>query len=454
MDAIAPQQEAQAYLERHPKTKHLDALHIDLNGKAFGKRYPVDQIEKVFKDGTSMCAAMQLTDVRGDCWDTFGLGFSDGDPDGPCRPIPGSLVPVPWAGEERAQCLLRFDHERDGGLVWFEPRHILEDVLHRFSDLNLRPVTAIELEFYLIDLERDERGGPQPPCSPVTGKRQTSGNVFSIATMEEFGAVLSAIEQACKSQNLPVTTLSKEFGPGQFEINLAHVADPLLACDQAALMRRAVIGTSRAQGFDATFMSKPYGDQSGSGLQINLSLLDQAGHNIFDPCQADGDKKLGSAVAGMQHLLAQSMALFAPSFHAYRRFEPNQFTPVTLDWGDNNRSVAFRIPASEPENRRIEHRAAGAEANPYLVMAGVLAAAHYGLTQELEASAKGSGNVGEEVDPALPLSIWSALEQFRKADVLPDYLSARYVEAYAHAKESEFQSFMSEILPREHAWYL
>lgn len=454
MDGTGLRQEAAAYLQAHPKTRHLDALHIDLNGKAFGKRYPAEQIEKLFLEGTTMCAAMQLTDVRGDCWDTAGLGFSDGDPDAPCRPLPGSLVPVPWAPEERAQCLMRFDSEAEGGMVWFEPRHILEGIAARFHALGLRPVTAIELEFYLIDRERDEAGAPQPPRSPVTGRRQTSGHVFSIASMEEFGRVLTAIEQACLAQNLPVTTLSKEFGPGQFEINLAHGDDPLLAADQAALMRQAVVSTARAQGFDATFMSKPYGEQSGSGLQINLSLLNDAGQNIFDPRLKTGDAQLRAAVAGMQALLAESMALFAPSLHCYRRFEPNQFTPVTLDWGENNRSVAFRIPASDPENRRIEHRAAGAEANPYLVMAGVLAAAHHGLTQGLEPTPAGSGNVGEEADPALPLTIWAALDRFRRAEVLPDYLGRRYLEAYAHAKESEFQAFMSEILPREHAWYL
>jgi glutamine synthetase len=116
--------------------------------------------------------------------------------------------------------------------------------------------------------------------------------------------------------------------------------------------------------------------------------------------------------------------------------------------------VAFRVPASGPAETRIEHRAAGAEANPYLVMAAVLAAAHHGIANRLEPTPPASGNVGETADPALPLALWSALDRLEGSEVLPDYLGQRYVDAYVHAKRSEFEAFMAEILPREHEWYL
>lgn len=450
----AAAEELRAFLDQRPETLALDAFLIDLSGNAFGKRFPVADAAGLYDHGTTMCAAMQLTDTQGGCWDTLGLGFSDGDPDAPCRPVPGTLAPVPWSSEARAQCLMRFDTPEEGGMVWYEPRRLLEQVVARFSELGLTPVVAVELEFYLIDRERDENGGPQPPASPVTGERSWAGNVLGMAALDAFAPVLDAIVAACRAQDLPVTTVSKEYGPGQYEINLAHHADPVGAADQAALLRRAVVSAARAAGFDATFMSKPYRAESGSGLQINLSLVDESGANIFDPRRPDGEARFGAAVAGMQKLLPESMALFAPNFHAFRRFEPDQFTPVTLDWGENNRSVAFRAPSADPENRRIEHRAAGAEANPYLAMAATLAAAHHGLAQGLTPTEKGTGNVGEAVDPTLPLTLWSALERLAGAETLPDYLGARYLEAYAHVKQSEFDAFMADILPREHAWYL
>ena len=452
MTSDARRGEAEAFLAENPDITHVDAFLIDLCGNAFGKRYPASDLPALYSEGSSQCAAMQLTDVTGTSWDTLGRGFSDGDPDAPCRPIEGTLARVPWASDPRAQCLMRFWD--DDGPLWFEPRTVLEGVVARFADLGLRPVAAVELEFYLIDAERDTEGAPQPPRSPVTGRRDHAGHVLGMTALEEYGPVIEAIERGARAQNLPVTTCSKEYGPGQFEINLAHLADPVRAADHAALLRRAVVATARAQGCDATFMSKPYAAESGSGLQINLSVEDESGANVFAGDSAAGDARLGHAIAGMQALLPESLALFAPSFHAFRRFEPDQFTPVTRDWGENNRSVAFRVPASAPAERRIEHRAAGAEANPYLVMAAVLAAAHHGLANRLEPTPAGTGNVGESADPDLPLTLWSALDRLAGAEVLPDYLGARYLEAYAHVKQSEFDAFFAEILPREYDWYL
>lgn len=447
-------QEAEAFLAAHPDVKTLDAFIIDLCGNAVGKRYPASDIPKLFAEGSTMCAAMQLTDAQGVSWDTLGFGFSDGDPDCPCWPVPGSLAPVPWAPEPRAQCLMRLT-EADGATpVWHEPRTVLENVVARFADLGLTPVVALELEFYLIDLERDADGAPRHPAYPGQGgMRSAAGHVFNMSTLDAFAPVVDAIAAACAAQGVPVTTIAKEYGAGQFEFNLAHLADPVAAADHAVLQRRIVREVARTHGYDATFMSKPFPKDSGSGLQVNLSLQDKDG-NIFDPRRSDGPARMGHAIAGMQAMLAESLAIFAPNLNAYRRFEPDQFTPVTLDWGENNRSVAFRIPASDPENRRIEHRAAGAEANPYLVTAAVLAAAHHGLTHALSPTPAGTGNVGAEVDDALPLKLWSALDRFEAAETLPDYFGARYIEAYAHVKQSEFAAFMTPILPREYTWYL
>ncbi|MEM9043190.1 MAG: glutamine synthetase family protein [Pseudomonadota bacterium] len=451
---MTTQTEAEAFLAAHPGTTHLDAFLIDLNGHAFGKRYPVEDLPIVASSGSSMCAAMQTTDVTGEAWDTMGLGFSDGDPDAPTIMVPGTLAPVPWAPTPRAQCMMRFVRPTDGGVVWWEPRLILEQVVDRLVADGLYPVTAIEIEFHLIDRQRSDNGAPQIPCSPVTGQRREAGEVFRMSTLEEFSPVIDKIEAACRAQGLPVTTLAKEFGPGQYEVNLAHLDDPVKAADHAALMRRAVIATARAEGYDATFMSKPFPGQAGNGLQINMSLQDPDGANIFDPTREGAKANLAHAIAGMQALFAQSLSIFAPSFHAFRRFEPNQFTPVTADWGEDNRSVAFRLPSSDAANRRIEHRIAGADANPYLVMAAVLAAAHHGISRKLDPTPIGEGNVGEEADPDLPLSFWDAMARFKSGAVLKDYFGERYVEAYAHAKQSEFDAFFGEVSSREYAWYL
>ena len=449
MTTRSPEDELATFRAAHPDIKAVDAFLIDMNGKAFGKRHPTADLDGIVISGSSICAAMQLTDINGVAWDTAGKGFSDGDPDMPTVMVPGTLQPVPWAPEPRAQCLMRFWED---GPLWHDPRAVLEGVAARFAETGLTPVAAIELEFYLIDASRADDSAPQPPRMPGGGRVSDRGHVFNMDELDAFGPVIDAIRDACLAQGLPVTTIIKEYGPGQYEMNLNHVADAVQAADHAALMRRAVVGAARAAGYDATFMAKPYGPESGSGMQVNLSFETAQGANAFD--SSGGDALLGHAIAGMQAMQAECMAIFAPNFHSYRRFEPDQFTPVTGDWGGDNRSVAFRAPAASGPAKRVEHRIAGADANPYLVMAAVLAAAHHGLTNSLTPSPKANGNAGAEVDDNLPLTLWSALDRMAQAALLPGYVEQRYIDAYIHAKQAEFDAFMADIHPREHAWYL
>jgi glutamine synthetase len=201
-------------------------------------------------------------------------------------------------------------------------------------------------------------------------------------------------------------------------------------------------------------MSKPFAEQSGSGLHIHASLVDADGRNAFDETRTDGDRVLGHAIAGLQATTYDAMAIFAPNLNAYRRFAPNQFVPVNTSWGFNNRSVSFRVPMGGGAARRIEHRIAGAEANPYLVMAAMLAGLHHGLANQLDPTPPSTGNAGEEADPDMPLRLWTALDRLEGSTVMADYLGPRYPAAYAAIKRSEFEAFMSDVLPREYDWYL
>lgn len=449
-----PNAELARYLRRHPEVSHLDVLIIDLCGNAIGKRLPADAMQTAFAQGSPVCAAMQLVDVMGNTDDPMGYGFSDGDPDAFALPLPGTLCPIPWLAGNRSQVLCEFRSAADGQPLWYEPRRVLQRVLARFDELGLRPRLALELEFYLLDARRDQQRAPLAAASPRTGVAERSGKVLSLDKLDEFETVLGAIENACRLQRIPTTSMISEYGAGQFEINLQHQDDAILAADHAALLRRCVQGVSRAEGYDATFMSKPFADQSGSGMHVHVSLVDDSGANIFAADRADGDAQLERAVAGLQATMGEAMALFAPSLNVYRRFAPDEFVPVTTDWGDNNRSVAFRIPPSDAANRRIEHRVAGAEANPYLVVAAVLAGLHHGLTANLAAGEKHRGNAGAVVDAALPFRIWQALARIREAEILNDYLGADYLQLYADVKQSEFDAFMGDIFTREYDWYL
>lgn len=443
--------ELAAFLAAHPRTRFLDAVMFDLCGTPIGKRYPVRDAGKVRSGGVAFCAGITTLDALGACWDVNGIGFSDGDPDATSYPVPGTLVPVPWAAEPTAQVMIAPAPPAGEAGWWFDPRTILSGVVARFADLGLTPVVACELEFYLVRRE----GGVIVPAEPARpGRVPGAPRVLAFDKLDEWAPVLAEIDAACAAQGVPAGAATAEYGGGQFEVNLGHVADPVLAADHALLLRRIVKGVAERHGLIATFMSKPFADQSGSGLHIHASLADAAGRNVFDETTPEGDRLMGHAIAGLQATTHDAMAIFAPNFNAFRRFAPNQFVPVNTSWGTNNRSVSFRIPAGGGPARRIEHRIAGAEANPYLVMATVLAGMHHGLSHRLTPTPPSTGNAGEEADPAMPLKLWQALDRIEGSTLLADYLGLRYPAAYAAIKRSEFEAFLSDVLPREHDWYI
>jgi glutamine synthetase len=445
--------ELDTFLDQHPTTTHLDVMLFDLCGNAYGKRLPRAHMRSFFEKGTPVCAAMSLVDVLGNTADPMGYGFSDGDPDSIVRPVPGTLKPVPWnAGH--AQVLAEPTTAAGGARYWYDPRGVLEKTVSILHAAGLRPVVAAELEFYLIDPARAEDGAPRVARSIATGMPETAGRVLSLAKLEEYQPIITAIEAACRAQAIPSSTVISEYGAAQFEVNLEHRDDPVRAADDALLLRRVVQSVARQFGLHATFMSKPFPDQAGSGLHVHASILDAAGENLFDDRRADGATTLAHAAAGLQATVAEAMAIFAPNINVYRRFRANNFTPVTRDWAENNRSAAFRVPPAGGSARRLEHRVSGAEANPYLVIAAVLAGMHHGIEARLDPGPQATGNAGEAVDKTLPLTLWDALRATRDATILPRWLGADYPAIYATVKEAEFAAFSEAISPREYAWYL
>ncbi len=255
-------------------------------------------------------------------------------------------------------------------------------------------------------------------------------------------------------QRVPVSGTSSEYAPGQFEINLHHQADARLAADHAVFLKQIVKCAARASGFEATFMAKPYADRIGSGLHIHASILDADGRNIFDNGTAEGSERLRHAIGGLQALMPESMALFAPAINSYRRFEPDMFAPVNRRWGVNNRSAGLRIPVGPGSGRRVEHRVAGADANPYLAAAAVLAGLHYGLERKLDPGPPATGNVSREPDLALPFTLDEALARLKDGITISNYLGEETVALYGETKRLEAQRFRKIVSAAEYDWYL
>jgi glutamine synthetase len=148
------------------------------------------------------------------------------------------------------------------------------------------------------------------------------------------------------------------------------------------------------------------------------------------------------------------MAIFAANSNAYKRYVPNIFVPTTQSWGKENRSVAVRIPRSDGAARRIEHRVAGADANPYLLLAALLAGIHNGITGNLQPGQQAYGNASDKLSAYIPFDIDAGLQKIRQSEILKRYMGKKYIDAYAECKRLEYQAFKDRKVEDETCWYL
>jgi glutamine synthetase len=237
------------------------------------------------------------------------------------------------------------------------------------------------------------------------------------------------------------------------------VPDALAACDHAVLLRRLIRGVAARQGLAATFMAKPFADADGSGMHVHVSMLDRDGRNVFAPvppaAQPDAyAAPLRHAIAGMLAALPESLAVFCPNANSYRRIRPGCFAPIAPNWGSNHRGVAIRIPVADDRNIRFEHRPAGADCNPYLAVAAILAAAHHGISQRLEPPPM--VREGEKIDTEIRLSHrWEgALAAFDAGRILPDYLGPEFCRVFSTARRFEAEQFHAAVSNLDYDWYL
>lgn len=431
----------------HKDLEALDAFIVDVNGLFRGKRLPIADAARVFTTGVQFSACAPLLDCRGLSHNPCGIGNSDGDPDATAWPVADRLCAVPWAATPTAQVLCTMRDVESGQPLWFDPRVALENVVKKCHADEMYPVVACELEFYLVEPQSAACRRPVP-INP-SGRFARAANL-SLEALEDAAPMLQAITHAARLQGVPASTAVVEYGAGQYEVNLRHVADPLDAADHATLLRRIVRAVARSHGMDATFMAKPFLNQPGNGLHVHVSLTDRLGRNRFG--EPGGDSLLRSAIAGMQATMHDASAFFAPNFNSHRRYG-GPFTPETTGWGYNNRSVAFRVPVERGAATRIEHRVAGADASPHLVIAAILAGLHIGVTNQWAASAPTIDKAPAGGDAKVHSGLLAALERLQDSESLARYLPTRLLRAYAELKRSEYASLFAAIVEPEYDLY-
>ncbi|MEM7208400.1 MAG: glutamine synthetase family protein [Pseudomonadota bacterium] len=432
--------------DKHYKT--VDLIIPDLLGIFRGKRIDADELPKVLDSGMTLPASVFALDVNGDTVESSGLGYDHGDADRLCLPVDGQLRSVP--GSNKRAYMLMTMHEHDRSPFFADPRQVLANTLSMFvKDTGLQPVVAVELEFYLLDPVRVADDQLQTPIAPGTGRRDQATQVYSLDDIDNYAEFLDDVRASCAEQGIPASAAVAEYAPAQFEINLHHQSDVQQACDNALFLKRTIREVAKAHGFLATFMPKPFIESPGSGMHIHISLVDENGENIFT-----NETLLRHAVAGLLDSMRDATLVSAPTVNAYRRLQPFMYAPTAPCWGFDNRSTAIRIPSGEVASTRIEHRVAGADANPYLLLAVILGGIRNGLVSTLDAPDPVSGNAYEQFEYCWPISLDEAIKVFDQSGTVSSILGAKFCHVYSQCRQVDAALFRRALTRSEFDWYL
>ena len=430
-----------------PKVEAVEFLICDPGGILRGKWGPAGSLEKAYEDGIAFPLSLHGLDAWGREVPATGLHIESGDLDGIARPYAPPRV-APWTPRPTAIVPLQMFDER-GGPFACDPRQALARLTEEAAAKGLHPVAALELEFHLV------RPGTVPPEPVGQGLRGAAPGEVAWQAMYEhdrlgqLGPLWEDIRVAAEACGVPIDTIVNEAGPGQFEINLGH-GPALEAADDAVMLRHLVRECARKHDLLATFMAKPFAGEAGNGCHVHMSLCDGGGANVFGRDRA----VLRHAIAGLIEHMPASMLGLVNSWNGFRRFRPGSYAPTRAVWGENNRSVAVRVPVSGERDARFEHRIAGADACPYVVMALILAAALDGIEAKREPPPAATGNAYEgdaavlNADPVVALAAHAGSDFVRRA------LGDRFAANLHAILAQEFATLAEVIPPMEHETYL
>lgn len=451
-------EEAEAFLAAHPLIEAIDLVLVDANGVGRGKIIRRHELAGLYRQGRHLPSSILGLDVTGEDVEETGLVWSVGDADLRAWPVPGTLVPMPFTDPPRGQVLVTL-HELDGEPVGAAPRHALARQMAALAATGYHPAGAFELEFYLLDAMPGSDGRPRPAAMTLDGRRHDQIQVYGLDDLDGMQPFFAQIYAAAAAQGLPLETLIAEYAPGQYELTLHYRDDLLRAADDLVMLKRLVRAIARRHGMIACFMAKPFQAQAGSGMHLHVSLGDGHGGNHFAEA-ADGgplQPALRHAIGGLAATMGPSMLVFAPHANSWRRFVSNLYAPTAPSWGVNDRSVALRVPAGPTAARRIEHRTAGVDANPYLVATVVLAGMRQGLAQAIDPGPQAGGQGYRQDGPfagTMPRDWASALALAEASPFLVSALGPDLHRAFTAVKRAELARVMAAVPDLDYTLYL
>ena len=434
------------------KITEVECLISDLTGIARGKISPTNKF--LDEKGMRLPESVLLQTVTGDYVedDIYYDLLDEADIDMFCRPDENAAFMVPWAIEPTAM-VIHDTFDKQGNPIELSPRNILKNVLKLYADKGWKPIVAPEMEFYLTKRNSDP---DFPLVAPMgrSGRPEVGRQSFSIDAANEFDPLFEDVYDWCEIQGLDLDTLIHEDGPAQMEINFRH-GEALHLADQITVFKRTMREAALKHDVAATFMAKPITDQPGSAMHIHQSVVDiKTGKNLFSNPDGSMSELFMLHIGGLQKYIPELLPLFAPNVNSFRRFLPDTSAPVNVEWGEENRTVGLRVPEATPQNRRVENRLAGADANPYLVLAASLLCGYMGMVGDFKPSAPVKGRAYERRNLRLPITIEHALERMEACKDAEKFLGEKFMRGYVAVKRAEHENYKRVISSWEREFLL
>ena len=420
-----------------PEGTHTVVLGMgDLNGLLRGKRIPAENWANICESGMALSNAIFAIDMTCDVWDTPYTNWDTGYPDVHVMPI-GEVHPIPW--EEGVVYSFSESVGTDHQPVAIDPRASLVRVLQKASDMGYETRIGTELEFYLLDKD-------------TLKPRDRGIQVYGLPRAAELEHVLGPMRRHLTTVGIPIEQSNPEYAAGQVEVNIRY-DEALIAADRVVTFRGLVKELGNSHGYHATFMSKPFFAESGSGFHVHHSLWKDGENQMADNGTLS---EIGRHyLAGLQKYMAEMSMVSATTPNAYRRRQPYSFCPTNNTWGIDNRTVGLRVILGNDSAVRVEKRDGSADCNPYLLLALEIAAGLKGIEDSLEPTSETVGN-GYEVEghQSIPTDLGTAVALARESDLMAEVLGPDLLEILIQQSEREIEFISNQVTPVEIERYL
>ncbi len=418
-------------------------------GRLVGKRFRADFfLDHVVEHGTHGCNYLLTVNLDMDPLDGFKLAsWETGFGDFAMRPDLDTLRLLPW---QSGAALVMCDFVReDGVLVAEAPRSVLRRQLDLLAQQGLTCFCASELEFYLFNQTYHSAF----QCGYRELQPSSDYRIdYHLMQPTRDEPLMRAIRNGLSAADVPVESSKGEWSRGQHEINFTY-AEPLPMADRHVLFKQGVKEIAEQHGKAVTFMAKVAPDEAGNSCHIHISLW-KAGRNLFwDAKRRAGSKLFRQFLGGLMRYSPELCLFFAPTINSYKRYQPGSWAPTRMAWATDNRTTGFRI-VGHGNGFRIENRMPGADANPYLAFAAMLAAGAAGVAEQLDCGEEYRGNAYVDAQLArLPASLREAADLFAQSALARAAFGADVVDFYVHHARLELQAFSDAVTDWEKLRY-